>query len=316
MQLDLANAGDPMFLACRTDGSLMVIVTRAGSTMENQLMWLFDLPELFGQDMLFQVGDVTDRGNSEAEFAIRYILEEIGLEPEEFGTDHLDMLLARFGSRFPSAREFSGLARELLPEVSSLDDPDAALLAWLNQEEILFRRLERHIVSDRLEMEKGFMGSDVADVEGFLQFSLSVQNRRKARAGLALENHLEKIFLTAGLRHGRGIHTEGKKKPDFLFPGYAEYHNPIFPEKRLTVLGAKSTCKDRWRQVLSEAARIERKHLLTLEPGISENQTDEMQGDNLQLVLPRGLHNTYRPSQQAWLMSLNDFMEWVRDRQL
>lgn len=44
-----------------------------------------------------------------------------------------------------------------------------------------------------------------------------------------------------------------------------------------TMLGVKSTCKDRWRQVLSEAKRIDNKHLATLEPGISENQTAEMQ---------------------------------------
>ena len=60
------------------------------------------------------------------------------------------------------------------------------------------------------------------------------------------------------------------------------------------MLGAKSTCKDRWRQVLSEAQRIPNKHLLTLEPGISENQTDEMQAKRLQLILPAQLHATYR----------------------
>ncbi len=52
------------------------------------------------------------------------------------------------------------------------------------------------------------------------------------------------------------------------------------------MLGVKSTCKDRWRQVLSEAARIPDKCLLTVEPGISENQTNEMQANRLQLVLP------------------------------
>ena len=65
------------------------------------------------------------------------------------------------------------------------------------------------------------------------------------------------------------------------------------------MLGAKSTLKDRWRQVLSEAERIDNKHLLTLEPGISENQTSEMQVKQLQLVLPRKLHESFRPAQQG-----------------
>ena len=81
------------------------------------------------------------------------------------------------------------------------------------------------------------------------------------------------------------------------------------------MLGAKSTLKDRWRQVLSEAERIEAKHLLTLEPGISENQTTEMQAKKLQLVVPRSLHATFRPPQQAWLMDLSGFLKVVKARQ-
>ena len=81
------------------------------------------------------------------------------------------------------------------------------------------------------------------------------------------------------------------------------------------MLGAKSTLKDRWRQVLSEALRIPEKHLLTLEPGISENQTDEMQAKKLQLVVPKRLHNTYRLTQQTWLMDVADFISVVRSRQ-
>ena len=82
------------------------------------------------------------------------------------------------------------------------------------------------------------------------------------------------------------------------------------------MLGVKSTCKDRWRQVLAEADRIERKHLLTLETSISTSQTDEMASKNLQLVLPRGLHQTYTRSQQEWLMDVSAFTDLVRTRQI
>lgn len=81
------------------------------------------------------------------------------------------------------------------------------------------------------------------------------------------------------------------------------------------MLGSKSTLKDRWRQVLAEADRIEQKHLLTLEPAISEPQTSEMRAKNLQLVVPKSLHATFRPAQQGWLMSLDAFIDFVEDRQ-
>jgi hypothetical protein len=49
---------------------------------------------------------------------------------------------------------------------------------------------------------------------------------------------------------------EHKSKPDFIFPGIAEYHDPHFDLNKLTMLGVKTTCSDRWRQVLAEADRI------------------------------------------------------------
>lgn len=177
------------------------------------------------------------------------------------------------------------------------------------EKKLLFRTLEKQIIGERLA--QGFDG----DVDGFISFSLSVQNRRKSRAGLAFENHLEILFEECGVRYARTPVTEQKSKPDFIFPGVKEYYDKSFDSLRLTMLGVKSSCKDRWRQVLAEADRIEKKHLLTLETAISKSQTDEMQSKKLQLVLPRGLHNTYSAEQQSWLMDVSGFTTLVLNRQ-
>ena len=303
--------GDVLFVALQRNGSLLVIVTPAASTIQSQLLWLFSLPEQpeFG----FSLQEIDEAHNVELDFATRYILDELGIEPEEPEAGKLDELIERFDLAFPTTRVFSAFARASLPEVSAADDPDFALIEWMDREEQLFRRLERRIVADRIG--DGFQSPTGVDVEGFLSFSLSVQNRRKSRAGLALENHLEAVFAAQGVCYQRGAETENRNKPDFLFPGQPAYQDPTFPAERLTMLGAKSTLKDRWRQVLSEAQRIEDKHILTLEPGISENQTEEMRAKRLQLVAPRRLHDTYRPGQQEWLMDLADFLSIVRGRQ-
>ena len=81
------------------------------------------------------------------------------------------------------------------------------------------------------------------------------------------------------------------------------------------MLGVKTTCKDRWRQVISEARKITQKHLFTLEPGISENQTNEMRSVSLQLVIPQALHSTYSTPQRSWLITLADFIQIVLERQ-
>ncbi len=130
-----------------------------------------------------------------------------------------------------------------------------------------------------------------------------------------LKNHLEAIFRTHGIRYGRGKITENRTRPDFVFPGIEQYHDPSFNSGLLTMLGSKSSCKDRWRQVLDEAQRIKQKHLFTLEPAISTNQTTQMQAGNLQLVIPQQLHPTFTVDQQNWLMSLRDFIVMVSERQ-
>jgi hypothetical protein len=153
------------------------------------------------------------------------------------------------------------------------------------------------------------------DVDSFLKISLSVHNRRKARAGLSLEEHISAILVANKVKFVKKAKTEGKREPDFLFPSKSAYDDETFPSSYLTMLGSKTTLKDRWRQVLNEANRIPAKHLLTLQPAISEDQTDEMREEKLQLVVPRELHSQgFSDSQQRWLMGLDDFIMEVKDR--
>jgi EcoRII C terminal len=309
---EMAKAGDLMLIAKRTNGSLMIIIAATGTSIESQLLWLFKIS--VQSEFEFTLQDIRKDDDKEVDFAVRFILDELGIDIEEPESDYLDSVLAKFGGILPTTKEFSLLTRQTLKDVNALDDPDATLMAWMNYEEKLFRRMERHDVEKRLKT--GFVSDAGTDVDGFLKFSLSVQNRRKSRAGLALENHLEAIFQIHKIRYSRVAETENRAKPDFLFPGPEEYHDSSFDSHLLTMLGVKTTCKDRWRQVLSEASRIPNKHLLTLEPGISQNQTDEMSAQNLQLVLPSAIHETYSKMQKSWLLDLKDFVKIVVSRQL
>ena len=291
----------------RPDGSLMVIIAKKGTSFESQMFWLFGIAD----DLKPGFGFRSIESSEQIGFASGLILEELGIEVAPASDEWLlDEMLKRFNGKFPSTRVFSTFARETVDDIAISDDPDAALISWMEREELLFKTLERHIVSDKLKTD-----IVMEDVDEFLRYSLSVQNRRKSRTGFALENHLEAIFIGSNIIYSRGKETEDKAKPDFLFPGIEFYHDVNFPSARLSMLAAKSTCKDRWRQALSEAARIEHKHLLTLEPSISVNQTNEMEARNLQLVVPQELHQTYRPEQRDWLMDLNSFIQLVRTRQ-
>jgi hypothetical protein len=133
--------------------------------------------------------------------------------------------------------------------------------------------------------------------------------------GHSLEHHITAVFDAVGLRYASQFKTIKGKKPDYLFPDAESYSDLSFPTDRLTMLAAKSSCKDRWSQVLSEADRIPYKHLLTLDPGIPESTTEIMKRDKLQLVAPKDRFSVYTAAQKRWLMTFGEFISMVKDRE-
>ncbi len=304
--------GDFFLIGMHQDGHLLMVFSPPGSPAENQLRWLFGINEM---KTVFSRGNLTKH---EIVLPVQMLLEELGInlfddvsENENF----LELILQRFGETgFPSTAVFSEFARQLVSkDVDPLHSPDATLIHWMGFEEKLFRIYERYHVQKKLK--EGF-GEKGDDVDEFISYSLSVQNRRKSRVGHAFEGHLEKIFQIHQIRFergGKGKVTENGNRPDFIFPSFNAYHTADYPASSLLMLGAKTTCKDRWRQVLSEADRLPVKHLITLEAAISCTQTDEMRAKNLQLIVPKSLHVTYTEFQQSWLMDLNSFIKIARN---
>ncbi|WP_447902774.1 type II restriction endonuclease [Pseudomonas serbica] len=309
---ELLGEGDFLLVAKMRDESLLMVFTPAGSTIESQLRVIFGLNHV---DDRFKAGSVEA---IQLHLPLRLMLEDLGIETGRSETGDniwLERLTSLFGgNEFPTTFAFSKYARESIEQaVDPLANPDQAILEWMDHEEKLFRIYERHLVQHRLR--EGF-GKDGDDVDGFISFSLSVQNRRKSRVGHAFEGYLSQIFRLHGLHfeqgRGKGFTTENNSKPDFIFPGFESYRNPKFPVENIHMLGAKTTCKDRWRQVLSEADKVAIKHLVTLEAAISERQTAEMQSHGLQLVIPAAIHSTYTTAQAGWLLDVDGFIERIK----
>lgn len=296
-------------------GTLLMIFAPAGSGAERQLRILFGLDTVGDR---FKAG-VPDAGS--LLLPLRMMLEGLGVElskPERSDDEWTERLLLTYGGKvFPSTTEFSSFARDsIADEVDAITDPDTALMAWMEHEEKLFRLYERQLVQERLRI--GF-GSQGDDVDEFINYSLSVQNRRKSRAGHAFESHLGALFRIHGLKfqqgRGKGSVTENNSRPDFIFPSFPAYHDTSISSDSLFMLGAKTTCKDRWRQILSEANRIVCKHLATVEPAISEAQTDEMAAHNVKLILPAKIHRTFTEGQRSYISSLMQFISLVKEKQ-
>lgn len=211
---------------------------------------------------------------------------------------------------FPASEEMSAAARRICEAVygQGTDGPDHKLIRWTNMEYTLFRALEYARYGDLIAC--GF-----STVEEFVRVANMVLNRRKSRAGKSLEHHLCAIFDENHIAYSAQAVTEGNKRPDFLFPSGSAYHDQDFPADKLISLAAKTTCKDRWRQVLNEADRLRGKprFLCTLQQGISGAQMDEMQAENVILVVPRPYIRTYPGDRQSRIWTVEGFVRYVKE---
>lgn len=262
----------------------------------------------------------------QTEDEINEFLNSFGMSPSDTGTliskpsvsgeNRVKNEMWRFISTltvdFPTSEIMASKAREIFDSVYNsrdeiIQNPDKRILSWTAAEYQLFRNLEylRYAVLLRRNYDS---------VEQFIADASMVMNRRKSRAGKSLELHLAAIFDGNNLLYTAQPRTEGNRRPDFIFPGLYSYHSQSWPAENLVFLGSKTTCKDRWRQILNEADRIEVKHLFTLQQGISPQQLDEMAEEKVILVVPEPYIKTYPQDKHNSIWSLKKFIEYTKEK--
>ena len=213
-------------------------------------------------------------------------------------------------SDFPSGTVMAELAREAVARCRAevLKKPaDQKLMAWMEAEYAIYRAIERRVCDAQVRQK-------FDSVEAFLDVAATIMNRRKSRAGHSLEAHVGYLLTEAGIAFDAQAVIDGNVRPDVLFPGKSAYNDPSHDAGDLVVLGLKTTCRDRWRQVLNEGKRVPLKHLLTLQPAMSRAQLTEMQEARLQLVVPAPLHGGYDVPDGCRVLTVEAFLQEMKRR--
>lgn len=220
------------------------------------------------------------------------------LQPEDIPKSWLE--------NYPSGEEVVSKAVEMWPSAEA--GVDKRLIERRQCEYEIFQSLEEAV--ELPVVRRGFQ-----DLQSFIQRANTILQRRKSRSGRSLELHVKTILEEEALEDGKHFSyqamSESGKLPDFLFPSAEAYGDPEFPSGRLRMLAVKTTCRDRWRQVLDEAERIPVKHLFTLQEGVSPNQYRQMKDAGIRLVVPASVHRAYGRDLQNEILSLGDFIEEV-----
>lgn len=210
-------------------------------------------------------------------------------------------------TKFPTGADIIRKTVEMRPDIGL--DPDERLLRRRTCEFEIFLSVEEAV--ELPTIRKGF-----DSIEEFVSRAQSILQRRKARSGRSLELHAREIFLEEGLTEGvdfaHGVEAEAGRRPDFLFPSRNRYLDAAWPDARLRMLAVKTTCRDRWRQILNEADRITTKHLLTLQEGVSVGQFGEMKESGVRLVIPAGNMDSFPKEIRPELITLESFIGDVR----
>lgn len=276
--------------------------------------WIFE-----DGDEIQSLLDVLGISPAETNRLLRFDLSE-RLRPE------CEAFARQVGTAFPSGEEIARQSRLIYSRLyGALDeDADAMILRLIEIEYSLFRFFERSFYEERLR-------SGFETIEDFLSLSLEVHNRRKSRAGQSLELHLEHVFQTFGVACERGCTTSDHRRPDFLFPSLDAYEewrrqrggdgqggpNPkatagTAPQERHFFLASKTTCKDRWRQILAEVD-LPKRYLFTLQQAISSAQLREMEAESVKVVLPEAYRSRFPAEDRRRTINLMQFILMVRE---
>ena len=243
------------------------------------------------------------------------LIDTAAAAPEVREETEIAKVISTFTDEFPSSEIMSSAARSIQNAVYDhaefvQKEPDRKIIEWTDTEYRLFRALEHARYGNLIS--KGFTSMD-----DFVTLANQVLNRRKSRAGKSLEHHLSAIFDGNSLIYESQAVTEGNKRPDFLFPSQKAYRDLTFSTEKLITLAAKTTCKDRWRQIINEANRLRdhNKFLCTLQQGISPAQIDEMTEERVILVVPEPYIKTYPADRRDRIWTLKKFVEYVQEKE-
>lgn len=302
---DAAAPGDLLVVSRDGDSTdLRAIVVRAGTRAEGELL---DALFVRNQPVLERFMAVqapvpsADRGERLFE-----TLSAAVASPDL--ADHPVAREAIGRGALPDTRTMAAAGREIALSQTSEADPDAFISAALNGETSLFNHISDAL--GRLRLRE--LIDREASLDEFQAMFMRMAQSAKSRRGLSLQHHFASILLAGGIEFSPQCETEEGETADFMMPGCSEYHDPGFESHRLRMVACKSTARDRWRQVLNEAARIPEKYFLTLDPDLSARLISKIAAANLRLFLPRSvIDERYRD--QTAVGSVGDLLSALRD---
>lgn len=276
-------------------------------------------------DFVCEIFTLRDIQHERKEEVLSFIDEVI----HAFRKGSLVNLAARY-SNMPTTAELAAAARALFLASNELDtlDPfamdnpgDALREISRGIEYEIFRDLQTK--AKALEIIRIVLGDDPGSYTAesairaiLLEFPridallLSAAQQRKSRAGYSFEHHIEAMLIAGNCPYEKQVVIEAKKRPDFILPTLELYKDPSRTKAEALVLSAKTTLRERWKQVQQEIKNCDL-YLATVDENIAANAIEDMAEQGIRLVVPESLKNssTTEYKKQSSVLSFKAFFE-------
>lgn len=172
---------------------------------------------------------------------------------------------------------------------------DAIMKISRDIEYTLYKRAElRHRAAEVLRIVTS-EGQDIvtAVVRGFPLLDatfLSASQHRKSRAGRSFEQHIARVLQDGNIPFEEQAVTGGRR-PDFVLPSLVTLQSLERQFDEAAVLSAKTTLRERWKQVTLEKFNAAL-FLATVDDRVSSEAIDDMGRQDICLVVPESLKNS------------------------
>lgn len=141
---------------------------------------------------------------------------------------------------------------------------------------------------------------------------LSASQQRKSRAGYSYEHHIETMLSDGHIPFEKQVVIQAKKRPDFVLPSLAFLDSGKPGASEGLILSAKTTLRERWKQVEREKGDRDL-YLTTVDENIASNAIEDMASIGIKLVIPEKLKKAKESEYQGHknVLSFREFCDHV-----
>lgn len=126
---------------------------------------------------------------------------------------------------------------------------------------------------------------NIAEIDRMM---LSASQQRKSRAGYSFEHQIEAMLVDGRVPFDKQVIMDARKRPDFVLPSERQFRMPKPGSAPGLILSAKTTLRERWKQVQREMQGGDL-FLATVDETIAANAIEDMATLGITLVVPEEL---------------------------